>query len=313
MMFRRILISLSVALGIVLVQPSYAAQVRVRQGTIGIPTYLLGPPDPNPPFPLVNSHNIYPYTALDDLTAAKKTLTYQAIYLENEYLKATILPGLDGRVYSLYDKVARREVFYRNNVIKYGLVGLRGAWISGGIEFNFPNGHTTDTVSPVDRCIRQNPDGSATVTVGDVDQVSNMYWQVALTLRPGVARLEQRVTLLNSTSLPELYWWWANASVPATPDMQFIYPMREANPHSHTEIWTFPDWKGVDYSWYKNVRHATSLFGVDVHRDFFWRLLPQGGRWRYPRCGLPPGLRQEDLDVGSGRRWADLDTVVDGQ
>ncbi len=269
MMFRRILISLSVALGIVLVQPSYAAQVRVRQGTIGIPTYLLGPPDPNPPFPLVNSHNIYPYTALDDLTAARKTLNYQAIYLENEYLKATILPGLDGRVYSLYDKVAKREVFYRNNVIKYGLVGLRGAWISGGIEFNFPNGHTTDTVSPVDRCIRQNPDGSATVTVGDVDQVSNMYWQVALTLRPGVARLEQRVTLLNSTSLPELYWWWANASVPATPDMQFIYPMREANPHSHTEIWTFPDWKGVDYSWYKNVRHATSLFGVDVHRDFF--------------------------------------------
>jgi tetratricopeptide (TPR) repeat protein len=256
-------------LGTVLAQSARAAAVRVWQGTISIPTYLLGPPDPNPPFPLVNSHDIYPYTALDDLTAKKKVLTYPAIYLENEYLKATILPDMGGRVYSLYDKTAKREIFYRNHVIKYGLVGLRGAWISGGIEFNFPNGHTTDTVSPVGRRFEQNADGSATVIVGDVDQVSNMHWEVALTLRPGVARLEQRVTLFNSTPLARLYWWWANAAVPATQDMQFIYPMREVNPHSHTEIWTFPVWKGVNYSWYKDVRHATSLFGVDVHRNFF--------------------------------------------
>jgi tetratricopeptide (TPR) repeat protein len=253
----------------VLSEPARAAKVRAWQGTISIPTYLLGAPDPNPPFPLVNSHNIYPYSALDNLTDKKVTVTYPAIYLENEYLKATILPDMDGRVYSLYDKVAKREVFYRNNVIKYGLVGLRGAWISGGVEFNFPNGHTTDTVSPVARRIQRNPDGSATVIVGDMDQVSNMHWEVALTLRPGVARLEQHVLLFNSTPLAKLYWWWANAAVPATEDMQFIYPMREVNPHSHTQIWTFPVWKGVNYSWYRNVRHATSLFGVDVHRNFF--------------------------------------------
>jgi tetratricopeptide (TPR) repeat protein len=254
---------------ITLIDSAGAATVRVWQGTISIPTFLLGPPDPNPPFSLVNPHNIYPYTALDDLTSKKEVVTYPAIFLENEYLKATILPDMDGRVYSLYDKVAKREVFYCNHVIKYGLVGLRGAWISGGIEFNFPNGHTTDTVSPVAHRFEQNPDGSATVIVGDVDQVSNMHWEVALTLRPGVARLEQHVTLFNSTRLAKLYWWWANAAVPATEDMQFIYPMREVNPHSHTEIWTFPVWKGVNYSWYKDVRHATSLFGVDVHRDFF--------------------------------------------
>ena len=154
-------------------------------------------------------------------------------------------------------------------MIKYGMVGLRGAWISGGVEWNFPNGHTTDTVSPVSSRFRQNPDGSATVVVGDVDQVSGMHWEVAMTLRPGVAHLEQHVTLFNSTPLPGLYWWWANAAVPATQDMRFIYPMRLANPHSHTQIWTFPIWKGVNYSWYKDIHHATSLFGVDVHRSFF--------------------------------------------
>ena len=152
---------------------------------------------------------------------------------------------------------------------EYGLVSLRGAWISGGMEFNFPNGHTVVTVSPVAFTTLQNSDGSATVVVGDVDLVTEMHWEVALTLRPGQARLEQHVTLFNDTGLTNPYWYWANTAVPATDDMRFIYPMREANPHSHEEIWSFPMHDGVDYSWYKNVRHPTSLFGRQVHRNFF--------------------------------------------
>ena len=137
-----------------LLKPARAADVRVSEGTIILPTYLLGPQDPDPPFSLVYAENIYPYPMLDDLTNQKEIKTYPAVYLENEYLKATILPSIGGRLYSLFDKVSRREVFYCNHVIKYGLVGSRGAWISGGIEFNFPYGHTTDTVSPVDHRIR---------------------------------------------------------------------------------------------------------------------------------------------------------------
>jgi tetratricopeptide (TPR) repeat protein len=310
----------SVGLGLVillaLAQAAQAAKVRVWEGTITIPTYLLGSDDPNPQFPLVNSHNIYPYTALDDLTDNRQPKTYRAIYLENEYLKATILPQMDGRVYSLYDKVAKREVLYRNNVIKYGMVGLRGAWISGGIEFNFPNGHTTDTVSPVASRFLENPDGSATAVVGDVDQVSGMHWEVALTLRPGAAHLEQHVTLFNSTALPGLYWWWANAAVPATQDMQFIYPMRLANPHSHTQIWTYPIWKGVDYSWYKNVRHATSLFGVDVHRPFFGAYYHKSddGVIHVADYHQVPGKKTWTWGVsGDGQIWIHLLTDNDGQ
>ncbi|HXH51077.1 MAG TPA: DUF5107 domain-containing protein [Terriglobia bacterium] len=316
MIIRKFSIGSSLVLFLALVQAAQAANVRVWEGTISIPTYLLGPEDPNPQFPLVNSHNIYPYTALDDLTDNREPKTYRAIYLENEYLKATILPQMDGRLYSLYDKVAKREVFYRNNVIKYGMVGLRGAWISGGVEFNFPNGHTTDTVSPVASRFRQNPDGSATAVVGDVDQVSGMHWEVALTLRPGVAHLEQHVTLFNSTPLPGLYWWWANAAVPGTDDMQFIYPMRLTNPHSHTEIWTFPIWKGVNYSWYKDVHHATSLFGVDVHRPFF------GAYYHNSDAGVihvadyrqVPGKKTWTWgNAGDGNIWINLLTDNDGQ
>ena len=81
---------------------------------------------------------IYPYTLLDDLTDQRENKSYKAVYLENEFLKATILPELGGHLYSLYDKVNKREVFYRNNVVKYGLVSLRGAWVSGGDGIQFP-------------------------------------------------------------------------------------------------------------------------------------------------------------------------------
>ena len=246
-----------------------AAPVQVKEQAIEIPTYLLGPEDPNPPFQLINQNKIYPYAMLDDLTDRREVKTYKAIILENEYLRATILPQLGGRLYSLYDKVAKREVFYRNETIKYGLVSLRGAWISGGIEFNFPNGHTTDTVSPVSSEYRRNADGSATALVGDVDQVSELYWQVALTLRPGASRLDQQIVLFNPTPIEHLYWYWNNAAVPATEDMHFIYPMREVNPDSPMEFWTFPVWKGVDYSRYIDIRKPTELFGVHVHRNFF--------------------------------------------
>jgi tetratricopeptide (TPR) repeat protein len=248
----------------------HAQSVRGWQGTITIPTYELGPPDPNPPFALVNPQPVYPYAMLDDLTDQRVPKTYRAIYLENQYLKITILPELGGHVYSVYDKLHSREMLYRNRVIKYGLVGPRGAWIAGGMEFSFPFAHTTDTVSAVESALHQNADGSATAIVGAVDWVSKMYWQIALTLRPDTARLEEGVTLFNATPLNHLYLFWTNTAVPATDDLQYIYPMRETisdDPFAIVQSW--PVWEGVDQSWYKNDPSALAIFARDVHRDFF--------------------------------------------
>lgn len=295
--------------------PARGQAVRIREGSIEIPTYALGEEDPNPPFPLADRHRVYPYTMLDNLTDKLETKSYRAVYLENEFLKLIVLPDLGGRVYSLYDKVNRREVFYRNNVVKYGLVALRGAWISGGIEFNFPDGHTVVTVSPVASTLRQNPDGSAAVVVGDVDQVTGMHWEIALTLRPRQARLEQGVTLFNATAQPQLYWFWANAAVPATDDMQFIYPMREAYPHVRGVVWNFPMHDGADISWYKNIRQPTSLFARQVHRSFF------GAYYHQSDCGVVhvadyhelPGKKIWSWGVaGDGLIWTGLLTDRDG-
>jgi tetratricopeptide (TPR) repeat protein len=292
-----------------------AAAVRGWEGTIDLPTYTLGEEDPNPAFPLVSHHNVYPYTMLDDLAERREEETYRAFSLENEFLKAIILPDLGGRLYSLYDKVGRREVFYRNHVVKYGLVAARGAWISGGIEFNFPDAHTVVTVSPVAARLVHNSDGSAAAVVGGMDWVTEMHWEVSLVLRPGVARLEQHVTLFNSTPLPNLYSFWANAAVPASEDMQFIYPMKEANPHSFTEIWTYPVWKGVDHSWYKDIRRPTSLFGRQVHRNFFGAYYHAGnfGVVHVADFRAAPGKKIWSWGVaGDGQIWTDLLTDRDG-
>lgn len=246
-----------------------AQAVRAWTDTISIPTYKLGPADPNPPFPLVSKNPVYPYTMLDDLGNDRVPVSYRAICLENQYLKITILPQLGGHTY-VYDKIDHREVLYRPRVIKYGLVGPRGAWIAGGTEFNFPFDHTTATVSPVESKLVHSPDGSATAYVGLLDRVSHMYWQVAITLRPETARVQEDITLFNPTVSSRLYKYYTNSAVPATAAMQWIYPMRETifdDPFAVVQSW--PVWKGVDRSWYKNVPEAMAIFGRNVHRNYF--------------------------------------------
>ncbi len=308
-MFLMVIVALPVAV------PGRAEKVRAWEGTLELPTYLMGTEDPNPSFPLVNRRRIYPYTMLDDLTNRRETKIYRALFLENEYLKAIVLPEMGGRLYSLYDKVAQREVFYRNNVVKFGLVALRGAWISGGIEFNFPDGHTVATVSPVASTLLHGPDGSGTLVVGDVDLVSGMHWEVAMTLRPGQARLEQHVTLYNATPRTNLYWYWENTAVPATEDAQFVYPMREAYPHTKGVVWSYPLHNDVDYSWYKNVREPTSLFGRHVHRNFFGAYYPKSdyGVAHVADFREVPGKKIWTWGVaGDGLIWTDLLTDADG-
>jgi len=237
--------------------------VSAWEDQIQLKTYQIGPPDPNPPWQRTGFSRVYPYPMQDDITRKPHVVSYRALHLENEYLHLIVLPQLGGHLYSLYDKISGREVFYRNNVIKYGLVARRAAWISGGIEFNFPQGHTCVTVSPVMSAFLHDEDGSAAIVVGCTDRVSRMRWSVQLSLRPQQARLLQKVMLHNR----QRHYFWANAAMPATDDLHLIFPAGTVRTSYGDH--DYPVFNGVDLSWYRNHRRANDIFCLDAEEDFF--------------------------------------------
>jgi len=245
---------------------------RVWEESLSIPTYELGPPNPYPAlldWQRRRWRPVYPYPFLDNLSNTKTNKNWKAVYLENEYLRVSVLPELGGHIYQIFDKTTNRDVLYSNPVMKYAMVALRGAWVSGGIEWNFPDGHTLTTVSPIDYVMRTDPDGSAAVAVGDTERVQGMQWEVIIRLRPGQRAVETEVTLNNRRDVPGRYWFWSTAGAPATDDMRFIYPMREAYPHAFWPVFSFPKEKGVDVSKFTDVPNFLSLFARNSTRDYF--------------------------------------------
>ena len=117
--------------------------------------------------------HIYPYTLLDDIAAGTERGKPTApCVLENRYLRVTVLPDLGGRVYSVFDKVSQREVFYKNSMVKFSPLAIRGAFFSGGVEFSFPVAHAPTTADPVNWDMRENEDGSASVSIGGLEHIS---------------------------------------------------------------------------------------------------------------------------------------------
>lgn len=167
-------------------------EVRIWEEQVTIPTYEVGEPDRNPMFLEKrvyqgSSGKVYPYPTTEKISREKKDKVWNAVYLENEYLKIMVLPALGGRIQRAYDKTNGYDFVYYNHVIKPALVGLAGPWISGGIEFNWPQHHRPTTYMPVDHLIRENEDGSKTLLVHDVDQMYGTKGIAAFTLYPGKA------------------------------------------------------------------------------------------------------------------------------
>jgi tetratricopeptide (TPR) repeat protein len=246
-----------------------AADVRVWQGTLTLPTTVEGLPDPNPPFDLFATTRFnYPYTLRENLTGQEKDVAWRALYLENEYLKCTVLPDIGGHLYTCIDKISGQPMFYANLTIKKAQIGYRGAWAAFGIEFNFPVSHNWVSMSPVDFSTARNQDGSASIFVGNIDRPYGMQWTVELRLRPGSTVLEQHVTLYNRSDVRHRYYWWNNAGVRVWDDSVICYPMRNTASHGFTRVDTWPvDSSGTDLSVIRNQTKGTVSLFVHASRE----------------------------------------------
>ncbi len=244
-------------------------QVNVWEDTLTLPTYAWYD-DPNPAFCVYEDAIYYPYSRQDLIAKSKEDRGYRAVYLENEFLKVTCTPELGGRIYSVLDKTTNEEMFHKNDEVKPALIAMRGAWISGGIEWNpGPQGHTVTVVSPVDVTTAQHPDGSASLIIGNTEKMFRTRWTVVLTLHPGKAYLDENIRIFNPTDGIHPYYFWNCTAFPSRPGTRFIYPMTLGSDHAGTTFFEWPVDKGRDLTWLKNYPTMSSIFAYECVFDFF--------------------------------------------
>lgn len=306
--------------------------VKAWKEQVVIPTYKVGAPEKNPLFLEKRVYQgssgvVYPYPVIEKITDKKIDKTYNAVFLENEYIKVMVLPELGGRVQMAYDKIKKRHFVYYNHVIKPALVGLAGPWISGGIEFNWPQHHRPSTYMAVDSTIEENADGSVTVWVNEMERMFHQKGMAGFTLRSGCAYLEIKGVVYNRTALPQTFLWWANPAVAVNDYYQSVFPpdINAVFDHGKRAVSSFPiatgtyykmDYSaGVDISNYRNIKVPTSYMAVNSRFNF------EGGYENDTHAGMlhvanhhvSPGKKQWTWGNGDfGRAWDRNLTDTDG-
>lgn len=265
--------------------PAAAEQVLVWESEVLIPTYEAGKADPNPMFLEKRVYQgstgkVYPHPVIESISDVKADKNYKLVILENKYVRIEIMPEIGGRIYRAFDKTNHYDFVYYNRVIKPALVGLAGPWISGGIEFNWPQHHRPNTFGPVEYRFGQSEDGSASVWVSEIDRMYGTKVTAEFKLYPGKAYLEINAQLYNRTAEPQTFLWWANPAVAVNDHTQSVFPpdVTAVFDHGKRDVSRFPvatgtyykqDYsEGVDISRYKNIPVPTSYMAYKSDYNF---------------------------------------------
>lgn len=287
-----------------------SSEVRAWEEVVMLPTYEIGEEEKNPIFLEKrvyqgSSGAVYPYPVVEKICDEKKDKPYRAFFIENEYIKVMILPELGGRIQMAYDKVKKRHFVYYNQVIKPALVGLTGPWISGGIEFNWPQHHRPSTYLPTDCYIEEFQDGSKTIWCSEVERMFRTKGMAGFTLYPDKAYIEIKAKVYNRTPFPQTFLWWANPAVVVNKDYYSVFPpdVNAVFDHGKRAVSSFPiatgsyyKWDysaGVDISRYANIPVPTSYMAINSKYDFV------GGYEEHIKSGL---LHVADHHVNAGKK-----------
>ena len=264
-----------------------SAQVIVYEGKEIIPTYKKGNDEVSPIFYTGRGvqgaqGKIYPYPSQTQLGDTLIDVSYEMVYLENEYIRIKVLPAFGGRLFSAIDKTNGHELFHTNSVIKPDLIGTLGAWVSGGIEWCFPHHHRTSTLMKSDYRMIENPDGSATVWIGETEKTRDLRGVVGVTLHPGKSYIEVDYRINNTNTIITQFLFWANVAVTANIDFRTFWPPSQKIGVFHNNAY-FTQWpiaeeiskygrtsykKGTDLTWWRNHPNPVSFFMWDIREGF---------------------------------------------
>lgn len=308
------------------------SNARVYEQAVIFPTYKASEPEKSPLFIEKRAYQgstgkVYPVPVTEKISETREDVQYKAVILENDYLYVMILPELGGRIQRALDKTNNYDFVYYNRVIKPALVGLAGPWISGGIEFNWPQHHRPSTFMPVDYALSENPDGSSSVILGETDRINGTKANASITLYPDKAYIEIRGRLFNPTDYPQTFLWWANPAVSVNDHTFSVFPpdVNAVMDHGKRAVSTFPiatgeyykaDYSaGVDISRYKNIRVPTSYMAAHSDFDFVGNFdeSRDAGLLHVADHHISPGKKQWTWGCGDfGKMWDKNLTDEDG-
>ncbi|WP_329596873.1 DUF5107 domain-containing protein [Streptomyces pseudovenezuelae] len=336
----------------------------IRRDVLTLPAAPLGPDNPLPPLRLVHEvHRVDArdrddlprdmarqagYGRLDSLLPVRVRDGYgrtrapreiDTIVIENDRLRATVLPGLGGRVASLLHRPTGRELLYRNPVFQPANFALNGAWFSGGIEWNTgATGHTTLSCAPLHAARVPAPDGGEMLRLWEWERLRDLPFQVDLWLPDGSDFLYAGVRIRNPHERPVPAYWWSNTAVPegrtvlapAEEAWQFGYerhlrrvpvpPDPQDSPYAADYFYDLPDTRR---RWIAALDpdggHGLAQTSTDLLRGrklFVWGTGSGGRRWQEwltepgtgGYCEIQAGLARTQLehvrlDAGSEMAW----------
>ena len=296
---------------------SAPSPARVSEEVRVLETYPFSDPDPVPI--LASDRRLYPYHAFEGYSPTSEPREWKVVKLENDLIEVFVLPEVGGKVWGAVVKETGHEFIYRNEVMKFRDISLRGPWTSGGVEFNFGViGHTPATATPVDYTLRENGDGSVSVFVGAMDLPSRTHWRVEVRLEPGRAYFETNALWYNPTPLEQPYYNWMTAAAFAQDDLEIYVPGDSYLEHSGRERAWPVDEAGRFMPLYRNNAFGgnKSYHVVGELNDFF------GGYYHDDGYGWGHWARYEDMPgqkmwlwalSRQGGVWEDLLTDTDGQ
>lgn len=263
---------------------------ELKFGTMTLPGAKLGKESSIPPlFPISRDHwervyeldeedgqftdygwteNILPYRHQDLFDRALEPRTFKTAVLENDNLKAVFLPELGGRLWSLYDKKAGRDLIYENDCFRPGNLALRNAWCSGGVEWNLGMvGHTPMTCEQIFTARLHDTDGTPVLRFYAFERVREVFYQMDFLIPEDSHVLLCRFRIKNPSDKTVPMYWWSNMAAYEDKEWRVIVPAKDEytnGPHNKETIPVRRD--GVDISFPTNV---------ETSRDGFFKMPPE--------------------------------------
>jgi len=306
--------------------------VDIREEKVILPTYLVDEPDRIPRFYEGRAYQgaqgrVYPYPIYESLSDERVEKEYDMVLLENQYIRLELLPEIGGRLFGAMDKTNGYDFIYRQHVIKPALIGMLGAWISGGIEWNFPHHHRATAFMPVDYILQKNSDGSSTVWIGELELRHRMKFMLGVSVYPGKSYFEVTFKPYNRTPFIHSFLYFANTGVHTSEEYQVLFPpsTRFGTYHGKNQFVQWPiaheiynrvDYtEGVDISWWKNHPEWTSIFAWNQEDDFVggYDHGKESGILLFSNHHIAPGKKFWTWSTGPrGQLWDKALTETDG-